>query len=91
MKTKKLSYRHRILAALTYRELHFLLEYNCLGEYLDNCCNEKDYEFLESFEKRDILYENSVFITSAFTWSTTPQGYDYWWRRANWFVKQFLN
>ena len=89
MKTKKQSYRHRLVCAIPYSLLHFLIAYNCLKQYLDNCCREKDESFLTSMEKeRKLAY---LYFTAAFSWETSPEGYDFWSRRTNWYIKYLLN
>lgn len=86
---KKLSYRHRIICAIPYSLLHFLIEYNCLKQYLDNCCKDSSLSFLEDLEQQRFIPAQQQcrghLITWAFVWEDTPEGYDYWYRRRLWY------
>lgn len=84
---KKLSYRHRIICAIPYSLLHFLIEYNCLKQYLDNCCKDSSLSFLKGLERQKFTleHEQCYVFTWAFVWGDTPEGYDYWYRRRLWY------
>lgn len=89
MKQKTLTYRHRLVCAIPYSLLHFLIEYECLRKYLDNCCKDPSIGFITSLEKEGFLAYNDlgVLFTWAFTWNETPEGYDYWYRKRQWYLE----
>ena len=86
---KKLTFRHRLICAIPYSLLHFLIKYDCLKQYLDNCCKDHSLSFLEDLEQqRFILAQQQCrghLFTWAFAWEDTPEGYDYWYRRRLWY------
>ena len=89
MKQKTLTYRHRLICAIPYSLLHFLIAYDCLKQYLDNCCKESSPNFLEDLERGSLIQianQGHVF-TWAFIWEDTPEGFDYWYRRRSWYLE----
>lgn len=85
---RKTSYRHRLICAIPYSLLHFLIAYNCLKQYLDNCCNEKDITFLKDLENN--LLDIKYLINCSFVWRETKEGNDFWNRRSMWY-RQYLS
>lgn len=87
MRKKTLTYRHRIVSAMPYNLLRFLITYNCLKQYLDNCCKDSSLNFLEDLEQQKFILEHKqcYVITWAFVWGDSPEGYDYWYRRRLWY------
>lgn len=89
MRKKTLTYRHRIVSAMPYSLLHFLITYNCLKQYLDNYCKEPSPSFLKDLERGELIQiekQGHVF-TWAFSWKDTPEGFDYWHRRRSWYLE----
>lgn len=84
---KKLSFRHRLVCAIPYSLLHFLIAYGSLKQYLDNCCNYRDEGFISAI-KRDtftVWYSAESYFTQAFVWDETKEGYNYWYNRSKWY------
>lgn len=84
---KELSFRHRLVCAIPYSLLHFLIEYNCLKQYLDNCCEQEDESFINA-TKRDTFpawYGARGYFTRAFVWGKTKEGYNCWYNRSKWY------
>lgn len=86
---KKLSYRHRIICAIPYSLLHFLIAYDCLKQYLDNCCNQKDERFINAIERESFVawHNDEGYFNIAFEWSITEEGYNYWYNRSKWYAE----
>lgn len=96
MKQKRLALRHRLVCALPYEVLHWLITENLLSQF---CNNTIDYI------KRHINYycdadrvirlleigaiDSNQIINVAFEWEKTIEGYDFWYRRYNW-LKDYL-
>lgn len=89
---KNLTLRHRLIAAMPYSLLHFLIEYRCFKAFMRNACNS-------SIGLRDgtvilLVETNSISPTNifdfVFVWKDTPEGYNFWYRRKNWY-KEYLN
>lgn len=87
MKQKTLTYRHRLVCAIPYSLLRFLIAYDCLKQYLDNCCKDSSLSFLEDLEQQKFIleHEQHYAIAWAFVWEDSPEGYDYWYRRRLWY------
>ena len=85
---RKLSYRHRLVCAIPYSLLHFLIVYKCLKAFLDNCDKHKDETFVEDLKNRYI--ETGYIINASFVWGDTKEGYDFWYRRSNWYRHYIL-
>lgn len=88
---KNLTLRHRLIAAMPYSLLHFLIEWKILNKYCNYIIKEtnsiyfiRDVEY-KVFEENPILY-----FTRAFPWEYTSEGYNFWYRRAEWY-KEYLN
>lgn len=86
---RKLSYRHRLICAIPYSLLHFLIAYGCLKQYLDNCCKEPSLTFIKDVERGEFLLPHNIghLFTWAFVWHETPEGYDYWYNRRRWYLE----
>lgn len=89
MKQKTLTYRHRLVCAMPYSLLHFLIEWSCLRKYLDNCCRSPSLSFLTDLERGELLLPHNLhcLFTWAFAWAETPEEYDYWYRRRQWYLE----
>lgn len=86
---RKTSYRHRLICAIPYSLLHFLIAYDCLKQYLDNCCKQEDESFMNAV-KRDsftLWHGAEGYFTLAFVWNKTKEGYDYWYNRSKWYAE----
>ena len=80
---KELTFRHRLICAIPYSLIYFLITYNCLKEYLDNCYKAEDSLFLICVLKKQLC--SYQYFSAAFVWNNTPEGYDFWERRARWY------
>lgn len=84
---KKLSFRHRLVCAIPYSLLHFLISENCLNQFINNACdiNAKglDNSFLKALENKKI--SESRIISNAFVWANTLEKGDFWFRRDMWY------
>ena len=84
---KKLSFRHRLVCAIPYSLLHFLISENCLSQFINNACdiNAKglDNSFLEALENKKI--SGSRIISNAFIWQVTLEEYAFWYRKCMWY------
>lgn len=91
---KKLSYRHRIICAIPYSLLHFLIENNSLHKYcnciINECKADKDDLTIRTIEEGKLTHPKH-YLSTTFTWHNTPEGYNYWYRRANWYADYINN
>lgn len=84
---KNLTPRHRLIAAMPYRLLHFLIEWKILNQYCNNTVREDtNGSFIRAMENKKFKDPYSYF-SHAFMWNYTLEGYDFWYRRAKWFEK----
>lgn len=86
---RKTSYRHRLICAIPYSLLHFLIAYDCLKQYLDNCCKQEDESFVNTIKRGTfaVWYEAERYFSSAFVWGETKEGYNYWYNRSKWYAE----
>lgn len=96
---KTLSLRHRLVCALPYVVLRWLIEEGLLHKYCNNVINEctavnpGDACFIKFIERNQLIRNKEYydqFINWAFYWNRTPEGYNFWYRRNNWF-KDYLD
>ena len=84
---KELTFRHRLICALPYSLIHFLINHGCFELFVRNACNKKalgnDMSFLTKLEKKEISPIN--IIASAFVWTDTPEGDNFWFRKNVWY------
>ena len=84
---KKLSFRHRLVCAIPYSLLHFLISENCLSQFINNACdvNAKglDNSFLKALENKKI--SESRIISNAFVWNNTLEKHNFWYRKQMWY------
>lgn len=84
---KKLTFRHRLICALPYSLIHFLINHGCFELFIRNACNESvlgnDISFLRKLESGEL--SPTVIIRSAFVWMETPEEYAFWFRRSMWY------
>jgi len=89
---KNLTLRHRLIAAMPYSLLHFLIEYRCFKAFMRNACNSsiglRDGTIISLVETNSMSPTN--IFDFAFVWKDTPEGYNFWYRRKNWY-KEYLN
>ena len=85
---KELSFRHRLVCAMPYSLLRFLLVYKCLKAFLDNCEKDKSETLIKDLEDKCI--ETGYIINASFVWGITKEGYDFWYRRSNWYRHYLL-
>ena len=88
---KQLTLRHRLVCAIPFSLLQFLIDYNCLDKYLDNTLSELSVAFIDNIENQGKLLEQQSpedFFARAFIWKNSPEGYDYWYRRRLWYVQE---
>lgn len=87
MKKKELSFKHRLICALPYSLIHFLIHYGCFELFIRNACNKdvqgNDADFLTKLENDKLT--PPVIINCAFIWAVTPEGDTFWFRRNEWF------
>lgn len=89
MKAKTLSLRHRLIRAMPYVLLHWLIKEQILHLYCNYVIEQESISFIEYLERRVPKDVQLLLIDSAFTWDDTLEGYDFWYRRSQWF-KQYL-
>lgn len=101
MKKKNLTLRHRLVCALPYVVLHWLITENLLSQYCDNTVeyirkymtNRNDLDgfigFLEKELRKSKPEITNQYIDWAFVWDETIEGYNFWYRRSNW-LKDYL-
>lgn len=85
---KRLSLRHRLICAMPFSLLQHLIDYKCLDKYLNNVLSEPALPFIETVERSSKIMEQETpkhFFMAAFVWDNSPEGYDYWYRRAMWY------
>ncbi len=84
---KKLSFRHRLVCAIPYSLLHFLISENCLSQFINNACdiNAKglDNSFLKALENKK--RSGGSIISTAFIWEKTLEKYNFWHRKCMWY------
>lgn len=84
---KELPFRHRLVCAIPYSLIHFLISYGCFRQFVDNACNlqaeGQNKYFLEVLENKTI--EEHLILTYAFVWESTREGRDFWYRRDLWY------
>lgn len=99
MKKKNLALRHRLVCALPYVVLHWLIKEGLLHEYCNNTIEQctKVYpgnaHFISFIETNQLNHNKEYYeqlINWAFYWDNTPEGYNFWYRRNNWF-KDYLD
>lgn len=87
MKKKELSFKHRLICALPYSLIHFLINHGCFELFVRNACNKStqgnDIRFLTRLENKDI--PSIMIITCAFAWMDTPEREAFWFRRSMWY------
>lgn len=88
---KELSFKHRLICALPYSLIHFLISHECFELFIRNACNESirgnDMFFLTKLESKELSPTN--IIKYAFVWIDTREGGTFWYRRSTWY-KQYL-
>lgn len=91
---KNLTLRHRLIVAIPYSLLHFLTENNLLHKYCNNVVNECKADendlTIKAIEEGKLTHPEHYF-TTVFVWHNTPEGYNYWYRRANWYADYINN
>lgn len=84
---KELSFRHRLVCAMPYSLIHFLISENCLSQFINNACDIKaeglDDSFLRKLENKKI--SGGRIIRSAFVWDDTLEKNNFWSRRCMWY------
>ena len=84
---KKLSFKHRLICALPYSLIHFLINHECFELFVRNACNESvqgsDMYFLTRLESKELSPTNV--IKYAFAWMDTHEGYTFWFRKSMWY------
>lgn len=79
---KELSFRHRLVCAMPYSLIHFLISCGYFRRFIDNACNPqaegKNKSLLAALENRETS-EHKI-ICNAFIWNDTPEKYDFWFR-----------
>ena len=84
---KNLTPRHRLIAAMPYSLLHFLIEWKILNQYCNYAIKEDtNGSFIRMLENNQIKNPD-MYFSYAFRWNHTLEGYDFWYRRAKWFEK----
>lgn len=87
MKKKELSFKHRLICALPYSLIHFLINHGCFELFVRNACNENvrgnDMNFLTKLESKWL--PSISIITCAFIWEDTPEGDNFWFRKNMWY------
>lgn len=88
---KRLSFRHRLVCALPCSLIYFLIYYGCFNQFIRNaCCSTTegyDESFLKELENKGL--KNDLIIPRAFAYDKSPEGYNFWYRRAMWY-EQYL-
>lgn len=89
---KELSFKHRLICALPYSLIRFLINHRCFELFVCNAYNKKalgnDMSFLTRLENKEISPIN--IIASAFVWTDTPEGDNFWFRKNMWY-KDYYN
>lgn len=84
---KKLSFKHRLICALPYSLIRFLINHECFELFARNACDKKasgnDMSFLRKLENKEIPLIG--IIASAFIWEDTPEGDNFWFRKNMWY------
>ena len=84
---KKLTFRHRLICALPYSLIHFLINHECFELFVCNACNKKasgnDMSFLTKLENKELPLIS--IIAYAFVWANTPEGDNFWFRKTMWY------
>lgn len=84
---KELTFRHRLICALPYSLIHFLISHRCFELFVRNACNKKvlgnDTNFLTKLESKELF--PTMIITCAFAWMNTPEEYTFWFRKSMWY------
>lgn len=73
---KKLTPRQMILNNLSLNALLFLIDNNCLGQFLDNCITHRGSVQLSMYAFKHC--STAEVISYAFVWADTPEGHRYW-------------
>lgn len=84
---KQLSFRHRLVCALPLVLTLWLIKEGWYKQFINNTCAEQDKDFLDKIERNKLSPYNV--LMSAFIWSNTPEGEDYWYRR-NLYLHRYL-
>lgn len=84
---KELTFRHRLICALPYSLIHFLINHRCFELFVRNACDESvrgnDMFFLTKLESKELSPTNV--INYAFVWIDTHEGGNFWFRRSMWY------
>lgn len=84
---KELTFRHRLICALPYSLIHFLINRGCFEVFVRNACNKSvqgnDMNFLVKLESKEL--SPTMIITCAFAWMDTPEEYLFWFRKSMWY------
>lgn len=67
--------------------VNFLKEENAYGKFKNNLLKQKGYEIYYTYLKN---YFSEYSIFSAFTWVDTKEGYSYWLKLNEKFVKKYI-
>jgi len=90
---KELSFRHRLVCAMPYSLIHFLISYGCFRQFVNNACDlqteGQNKNLLKALENK-IVKEHFI-LNNAFVWKSTQEGYDFWYRRDLWYSAYLLN
>lgn len=79
MKKKELSYGFQLLVNLPRSLLLYLFSRNLLHTFIERAKSDQRPSYLLALIVKTIP-EKCAFI-DAFTWSTTPEGYDFWYEK----------
>lgn len=88
---KRLTFRHRLICALPYSLIHFLINHGCFELFVHNVCNKSiqgaDMCLLKALENKRL--DPTMIITCAFTWKDTHEGYIFWFRKSIWYEEYY--
>lgn len=85
MKAKPLSLRYRLICAMPYVLLHWLIREQILHKYCNRIIEQENISFIEYLERKPPKDVYSLLIDGAFIWDETLEGYNFWYRRGQWF------
>lgn len=79
MKKKELSYGFLLLVNMPRSLLLYLISVDLLHKFIERAVSDQRPSYLHMIINK-YYFERTAFI-DAFTWSSTPEGYDFWYRR----------
>lgn len=93
MKSNKLTFKHKLICAMPYEFLHFLIEYKCFEQFVRNASDPaadgEDEFFLMLMKESNINL--TILFNYSFIWAKTLEGYNFWYRRSLWWRDYLLN